>query len=126
MPTTPSDTPALPSDADLARHELAELTRLRAATWESQRASGKTGTAEFLKLLLAIHQQILLLAGFQLESESSRRSRLASEFRAGQGEHAAPPHATFPQQSPPPNVPASHTITESPNPTTTAKGASKK
>lgn len=42
-------------------NERAELYRLRDAAWESQKSSGKTGTCEFLKLLLDLHREIVVL-----------------------------------------------------------------
>ncbi len=41
--------------------ERAELYKLRDAAWGSHNSCKNTGTCEFLKLLLAIHQQLLVL-----------------------------------------------------------------
>lgn len=50
--------------------EREELYRLRDAAWESQHHSGKTGTCEFLRLLLDLHKEIALLNGLESPKQS--------------------------------------------------------
>jgi len=46
---------------DCCEAECTELCRLREAAWASQASSGKTGTCEFLDLLLRIHFAMMQL-----------------------------------------------------------------
>lgn len=41
--------------------EREELLKIRAACWDSQKSHGKTGTADFLNTLIAVHDRLMEL-----------------------------------------------------------------
>lgn len=64
--------------ADRHAAERAELLKLRDAAWKSQAANGRTGTCDFLKLLLDLHREIRMLD--QLESAPQGRGADRGSF----------------------------------------------